>query len=342
MLYEDVIDMGNVSFTNTQDLSHEQWLELREKGIGGSDAGAICGLNKYATPLSVYFSKNGLNNFKGNKATEWGNILESPVREKAREDLGVTIETVDGMFTSIKYPFMVANLDGLVFVDGEKEISNTTVSGLGGHEIKTSRTGDGFTKHEIPDSYYPQVQHYMAVTGLKYFVLTVYIIDKYEGTHYVVQRNDVFIFDLIQKEKDFWENNIIANVMPEPTGNDYESKLVDNITSFIKNPVIELPNEYEDLIAEERFLAAQIKELETKRTLAKEKIKIAIFENSEKGDTIEECVQSIKAQCGIYKINWLYMEKSSVDTTLLKKAGIYDQYSKKRAERQLRITEGKA
>ena len=75
-LYEKVIEMGNVSFVDTSTFSHEQWIALRTTGIGGSDAGAIMGLNKYATPLTVYLAKKDFAHFTGNKATEWGNILE--------------------------------------------------------------------------------------------------------------------------------------------------------------------------------------------------------------------------------------------------------------------------
>ena len=57
MLYEKVLEMGNVDFTDTSTFTREQWLELRRTGIGGSDAGAILGLNKYSTPLSVYLAK---------------------------------------------------------------------------------------------------------------------------------------------------------------------------------------------------------------------------------------------------------------------------------------------
>lgn len=41
----------------TTGLSHEEWLSFRKRGIGGSDAGAICGLNPYSSPIHVYFDK---------------------------------------------------------------------------------------------------------------------------------------------------------------------------------------------------------------------------------------------------------------------------------------------
>ena len=46
-LYETIIKTGRVTFTNTENMSRSDWLRLRRKGIGGSDAGAIMGLNKY-------------------------------------------------------------------------------------------------------------------------------------------------------------------------------------------------------------------------------------------------------------------------------------------------------
>ena len=149
-LYEAILAIGRATFTNTENMSRADWLNLRRGGIGGSDAGAIMGLNKYATPLSVYLAKKDAAENSGNSATEWGNILEEPVRQKTREELGGRIETVEGMFTSTAHPFMNANLDGLIYFDKETQIGGSFAKGLCGHEIKTSRTGDGFTDDEIP------------------------------------------------------------------------------------------------------------------------------------------------------------------------------------------------
>lgn len=47
---------ANVLIT-TEDMAHEQWLESRKSGIGGSDAAAIAGLNKWSSPIRVYYDK---------------------------------------------------------------------------------------------------------------------------------------------------------------------------------------------------------------------------------------------------------------------------------------------
>lgn len=39
---------------STSGMDHETWLEYRKKGIGGSDAGSICGLNPWIWDYSSY------------------------------------------------------------------------------------------------------------------------------------------------------------------------------------------------------------------------------------------------------------------------------------------------
>ena len=39
---------------STLNLEKKEWLKYRKRGIGGSDAGAVCGLNPYRTAMQVY------------------------------------------------------------------------------------------------------------------------------------------------------------------------------------------------------------------------------------------------------------------------------------------------
>ena len=41
----------------TTGMSREEWLKLRKTGIGGSDAGAICGLDPYSSPMKFFWDK---------------------------------------------------------------------------------------------------------------------------------------------------------------------------------------------------------------------------------------------------------------------------------------------
>ena len=52
--------MTAVELAKTLGMPREQWLELRKKGIGGSDSAAIVGLDRYRSAFDVYAEKIGL------------------------------------------------------------------------------------------------------------------------------------------------------------------------------------------------------------------------------------------------------------------------------------------
>ena len=326
----------NAKFTPIeQDKDPEKWLELRTTGIGGSDAGAIMGLNKYASPLTIYLSKKNVEGFKGNAATEWGHILEDPIRKKAAEELGIEIISVPGMYTSNDISYMNANIDGLCHAENQVTIGGETVEGLGGFEIKTSSRGEGFSEDEIPDSYYCQVQHYMAVTNLPWFILTAFFMNTKRVRHYVIRRNDDFIYErLLPAEKDFWENYVMANQAPEPIGVDAEEEYVKNLPIA---DLIELDSETEDLIAKRMDLQQQIKDLEQKESALKDSIilKLSILSNN------AENSEKVSAAGERFKLSYNIQKRISIDTDALKKSGLFDNYKKESVSRVLRVSVNK-
>lgn len=327
----------NAKFTPVeQDKEPEKWLELRTTGIGGSDVGAIMGMNKYASPLTIYLSKKNVEGFKGNAATEWGHILEDPIRKKAAEELGIEIISVPGMYTSIDIPYMNANLDGLCHAENQVTIGGESVEGLGGYEIKTSSRGEGFTEDEIPDSYYCQVQHYMAVTNLPWFILTAFFMNTKRVRHYVIRRNDDFIYSrLLPAEKDFWENYVMANQAPEPIGVDAEDEYVKNLPV---DDVISLDEETENLIAQRMEVQQQIKDLEQKESALKDSIVLKLSALSHSDSATAEKVNGAGER---FKLSYNLQKKYSVDTDALKKSGLFEDYKKESAYRVLRISEKK-
>lgn len=320
-----------------QDKEPEKWEKLRTTGIGGSDAGAILGLNPYSSPLTIYMAKKDIkSDFTGNNTTEWGHILEDPIRKQTANELGIAITQVPGMYTSLEYDWMNANVDGICVVPDNHVciVNGTEITGIGGHEIKTSSDGTGFSDSEIPDSYYAQVQHYMAVTGLDWFILTVFILRNRTAKHYVVRRNEEFIEKLIEVEKDFWENNILANNMPAPSGTDSENNYLNNLP--ISDEVI-LDEMVLSIIQEEREINRQIKELEQKQTILKNQIITELYKASQSNEPSAKTTAVI----GNYKITYNTQVRKSVDSDALKKAGLYEQYSTESVSKVLRITENK-
>lgn len=49
----------SVRIATTKNMPRETWLQLRRNGIGGSDAGAVCGVNPYRSAFNVYMDKTG-------------------------------------------------------------------------------------------------------------------------------------------------------------------------------------------------------------------------------------------------------------------------------------------
>ena len=51
--------------TSTENMPYEEWLEYRRKGIGGSDASVVCGINKYKSPVELWLEKRAAAIFRG-------------------------------------------------------------------------------------------------------------------------------------------------------------------------------------------------------------------------------------------------------------------------------------
>lgn len=343
-LWKKVVEGAKgISTTNVAELEHDDWLELRRTGIGGSDAGAINGMNDYATPLTVYLDKKGLRHFNGNAYTSRGQRLEPVIREWTRQWLEQSemnessVETVPVMFTKeVDGVKLNANLDGLVELGtDELMLQGTIISGLGGLEIKTSGSGKDFNDDEIPASYYCQVQHYMSVTGLKWFLLVAYILNADELKFYAVPRNEVFIGNLTKAEVDFWNENVAKGIPPKATGKECEDDALDGTLNIAGGKTaVEIDDEMGGLLDELQTVNRSLEELKGKQEGIKEKIKSLLFVKVG-GDKSK----SIVAKNAAYSVTWSVGERKSVDTVQLKKDGLYDKYSKVSTSTALRVSE---
>ena len=98
---------------NTKEISHEQWLILRKKSIGGSDAGALMDMNPYQSPVSLYADKKGLSKDKEtNEAMRLGNDLEDYVDAQ--------VEYITDIMEIMQYDIMSTPA---VVIDGQVKIS---------------------------------------------------------------------------------------------------------------------------------------------------------------------------------------------------------------------------
>jgi len=207
-----IYQIDGLRSTYTLNMSEEKWLELRRRGIGGSDIGAILGLNQYKTPLTVWMEKRGLANpQESNVHIEFGNRMEPVLRKWAQDDIGgdVTVLSSPYLYEDPDCNFLIANIDGVV-LKGEELYA--------GLELKTA--GDWQAKwwkgEEVPDSYYAQTQHYMGVTRLPLWIIGALVGKEFFTRE--VPRNDEFIAEAKRRAVEFWTTYVLPGVMPAPTG----------------------------------------------------------------------------------------------------------------------------
>lgn len=190
----------------------EEWLKCRFKGLGGSDAGAVIGVNKYKTNVELWEEKTGIKKkeFISNAAIEYGKSAEKYIREMfLLDNPKYSCEYHEyRMYAQEKIPFLYATLDGELTDDfgrkGVLEIKTTT--------IRNSSQWSEWD-NRIPDMYYAQVLHQLWATGWEYVIVRAYIRYEKDGEFramvkdYHINRNDVRadISALIAAEIKFWD-----------------------------------------------------------------------------------------------------------------------------------------
>lgn len=295
---------------NTADLSHEEWLEYRRKGIGGSDAGAICGLNPWRTAIDVYVdkTKEKVDEIADNEAMRVGRDLEEYVAQRFIEATGKKVHKVNAIMQHDEYNFMLANVDRKI--GGE----NAYLECKTANAYKAKDWEDG----KVPESYEIQCHHYMAVTGAD----AVYIACLIMGIDFVIvkiERDEAVINDLIKIETDFWNNNVLKKVMPPPDGSEAAKDIINEIYTVTKSDdeVIDMSDD-ENKLARIDELEELIGNLKTEQETLKQELMIRMGE-FETG--------YIKDR----KITWKMQNgKTGIDTKRLKAEcpEIYDEYIK--------------
>lgn len=191
--------------------SDEEWREARKKGVGGSDVGAIMGLNPWKSPVEVWLEKTGHSeppDLSGKESVEWGNRLEAVVAEKfADMHPEFKVRRKNRTMVSKSRPWAFANID--------REILSKEGHGI--LEIKTAGLrSEGNWVFGPPDHYLCQVQHYLSVTGWDWAWVAV-LIGGQEYREYFIPRDEDDIRAIDKAVDDFW-GFVERGEIPELTG----------------------------------------------------------------------------------------------------------------------------
>ncbi|WP_205180234.1 YqaJ viral recombinase family nuclease [Siminovitchia thermophila] len=280
-------------------MTEQEWLQARTRGIGGSDASIVLGLNKWRTPFELWLEKTGqiTPESADNDAAYFGTLLEDLVAKEFEKRTGKKVRRRNAMFQHPEHDFILANVDRMVV--GEKAVLECKTASA--YRLKE------WESEEIPEEYIVQIQHYLGVMGPEYkkgyFAVLV------GGQKFIwkeIERDDELIEMIFAAEVDFWNNHVLAEVEPPLDGSSAAEKfLKERYAKADTEKSIDLKAEYKPKI--DRLLEVK----ETLEILKKEKLEIENQIKNELKDATFGFVQN-------YRAEWKQIISNRVDTKKLK------------------------
>lgn len=314
--------MSTADSVSTLCMSRDDWLTYRKRGIGGSDAAAIIGANRYRSPFLVYADKVGLGLPEPDSPVlELGNVLEPYVADRFARESGMRVRRSNRTYTSRAYPWMMANVDRVIVGDNA------------GLECKTTTRNNNadWDAGEIPPEYYWQCMHYMAVLGYDHWYLAVLFRDTGEFKWVRIERDEEQVSLLIQAEQAFWEAHVMRRVPPPTSGMKDETDALSALyPGEMSRPDVTDLTDITDMLAHRTRLNAQIKQMQTLSDSIDQQIKRRM-ETSQEG------------RAGSYRIYWKPVSSHRVDSAMLKRdyPEIYKAVAKETTSRRFEFKEAK-
>lgn len=297
---------------STINMSREDWLAERRKSIGGSDVGALLGMNQFRSPYAVWAEKTGrLVDDEDNEAMRQGRDLEQYVADRFSEKSGWRTQKYNYILRDAEIaPHLHANIDRKI------------VGKSAGLECKTASTLNmkNFAGGQFPESYYAQCVAYLAVTGWRRWYLAALVFGKgfyvyqlttiendttpewCESSVYVSQGE---INALTSYVNDFWEKYIATDVPPPVDGLESTADAIQKVYPDDNGETIELPG-CEDMITNIFSLLELKKQVEKNIDLQRQLIQSEMGENS-------------LAVTPSARISWRTQERSTFDWKSFKK-----------------------
>lgn len=190
----------------------------RRRYIGGSDIAAVMGVSPWVTPLQCWERKTAPHPPADvdSKAKRRGRRWEGVVAEMLTEELrgkGHAVEIVasNQRYTDPDMPYLAAEIDFEVRLDGADEITNVELKTV--HPFKAGEWGEAGTD-EAPLWYLAQVMHGLGVTRRRHgMVAALFGADDLKS--YLVEADDVTIEAMRARCDAFWQL-VGLGIRPEP------------------------------------------------------------------------------------------------------------------------------
>ena len=245
----------------THDMPREEWLSVRQGGIGSSDAATAVGLNPYKSQLELWMEKTGRQDLlpKDDPNDEsspmyWGNVLEPIVAAHYTKRTDNRVRRINAVLQHPGYPWMRANIDREVTGAPDVQILECKTAGINGARL---------WKEGVPEYVQLQVMHQLAVTGKQAADVAV-LLGGQELQVHRIERDDVLINQLIELEARFWRL-VETDTAPPADGSDSADLALRCLYPRDVGSVLDLSDDLEmsgvfsDLLAVRQTLDTQLK-----------------------------------------------------------------------------------
>lgn len=300
-------------------MNKTEFLERRKKGIGGSDASAILEISPYKNKLQLFLEKTGQNILqeKESEYAHFGNVLEDVVAKEFERRTGKKVQRYNKLIQHKNYDFIIGNIDRKIV--GEKAFL----------ECKTASEykNGSWSEEEIPQEYYAQIQHYLAILEYEKCYVAV-LIGGNKFKYYEILRNEEYIENLIKEEVHFWNEHVLKKIPPEIDGHEFTKNFLNERFSMTVAQTATVTNEIETTLKKIAKIKNEIEKMTTEKTKYENIVRDFMQDNE-------------TAENGKFKISYKFQTRNTFNSAEFKKRHkeLYQQFLKESSTRVLKITE---
>ena len=252
---------------DTSNLSSEEWLSYRRRGIGGSDAAAILGISPWRTARDLYYDK--LNVVKADMDENWvalemGHLLEPIAAYWYAKKSGNYVYDDKGLYQHTDHPYALANFDR------RYERASDGQPGILECKSCTYHKAEDWADDAIPLYYEFQLRFYLAVADVQHGAFSCFWGNNPANDLAMPEiKRDLVKEDMIFERLDEWIWSLEHDVPPTMSG--VKPTLAMESLARIYGaskpglPTIELPYKFERQLRQIANLQAKVRECEDEK-----------------------------------------------------------------------------
>lgn len=270
--------------------SHEEWLKLRNNGIGSSEVATVLGLNPFETPYRLWRRKKGIDTPPEETfAMRAGHYLEDAVARFYADETGATIiknSSGDWFYINDLRPYMQVSPDRTGWPKGARHNESNKII----VECKTTQLS--VDADDVPDHWYLQLQYQLGVSETEHGALAWFSRGRDFGYKELDFEEGIFKF-ITNRLDEFWERYIIGDEIP-PDINDTDTLL--RYPSHISGKRFTADITLADRIAELKGIKKEISALDLRKKEIETEVKMAFSDSEAMYDAHGNIIATWKAQ----------------------------------------------